>query len=593
MSRGLHLAQQPNFTLTMAKKTTKLVASKAIDPTLDALFASSSGPVQAPLKSRYAALKVKESKTRDETKPVKEASTSGDEEDEEKDDEELSEISEELDYDDEDEEEDEENEENKNEGASSSSDDDDDDDDKSKRDDKDTENPPDISMVDVGQHDTETAEAQQPRRERKRKRKDDNEDLEAKYLAELTKDDPKEPHGKRQKAEAQADKQEEESDEASILVHESQSKESKDTDYDVEKASRTVFLSNVSIDTISSKSAKKTLITHLISALDLNATPPQKFESIRFRSVAFSTGSMPKRAAYITKSLMGATTKSANAYAVFSTPAAARLVAAKLNGVEVLGRHIRVDSVAHPSPTDHRRCVFVGNLGFVDDETVINTNQDGEKVEKKRTKVPADAEEGLWRTFGKVGKVENVRVVRDPKTRVGKGFAYVQFYNTNDVEAALLLNGKKFPPLLPRILRVTRAKDPRKTALVQERNRSKAQAADRQARSTKYTPKLTPEQQAAAGRASKLLGRAGGFKHRKSATGTASHGTAPPPSSTNINNNNNDRNPAQKLVFEGNRASVNDGRPRDLKFRKGKNSKGRPKPKNGRERRAAAWKKKS
>jgi nucleolar protein 12 len=43
-------------------------------------------------------------------------------------------------------------------------------------------------------------------------------------------------------------------------------------------------------------------------------------------------------------------------------------------------------------------------------------------------------EEGLWRTFGQQGKVENVRVVRDPKTRVGKGFAYVQFY----VSSALL-----------------------------------------------------------------------------------------------------------------------------------------------------------
>ncbi|KAG6005074.1 hypothetical protein E4U54_000418 [Claviceps lovelessii] len=547
----------------MAKKTTKLVASsKAIDPTLDALFASSCGPVQAPTKSRYAASI--EKKARQESKPGKETTTNADEESEEKDDEELSEISEELDYSD-------------------------DDDNESKADDEQVEKPGDISMAEIVQQDnTETAEEQQPRRERKRKRKDDNEDLEAKYLAELTKDDAKEPQGKRQKAEAEAeaeakaDGQEERGDDANP-THESLCQESKDADLDIEKANRTVFLSNVSIDTISSKSAKKALIAHLSSALDPNETPAQKFESIRFRSVAFSTGSMPKRAAYITKSLMGATTKSANAYAVFSTPAAARLVAAKLNGSEILGRHIRVDSVAHPSPTDHRRCVFVGNLGFVDDETIVNTNEDGEKVEKKRTKVPADAEEGLWRTFSKAGKVENVRVVRDPKTRVGKGFAYVQFYDTNDVEAALLLDGKKFPPLLPRILRVARAKDPRKTALAQERNRSKAHAADRQAHSTKYTPKQTPEQQAAAGRANKLLGRAGGFQHRRNAT----HGTNSSSSSSFAN-----RDPSQKLVFEGNRASVNDGRPRDLKFRKGK-SRAKPKPKNRSARRAADWKKKS
>ncbi len=179
---------------------------------------------------------------------------------------------------------------------------------------------------------------------------------------------------------------------------------------------------------VSSKAAKKQLLAHLSTALDKDDSPAQKVESIRFRSVAFSTGSMPKRAAYITKSVMEATTHSTNAYVVFSTAAAARRVCQQLNGSEVLGRHIRVDNVAHPSPTAHRRCIFVGNLGFVDDETMLNTNKDGEKETKKRNKVPSDIEEGLWRTFSKNGRVENVRVVRDPKTRVGKGFAYVQFY---------------------------------------------------------------------------------------------------------------------------------------------------------------------
>jgi hypothetical protein len=189
-----------------------------------------------------------------------------------------------------------------------------------------------------------------------------------------------------------------------------------------------LFLSNVSSEAISSKVAKKTLVQHLSSVLDANASPPEKVESIRFRSVAFSTGSMPKRAAYITKQLMESTTKSTNAYAVFSTAAAARKAASQLNGTEVLNRHVRVDSVTHPSPVDHLRCVFVGNLGFVDDETVVSTNADGETTEKKRNKTPSDVEEGLWRTFGTQGKVESVRVVRDPQTRVGKGFAYVQFY---------------------------------------------------------------------------------------------------------------------------------------------------------------------
>jgi nucleolar protein 12 len=349
-----------------------------------------------------------EKKPRDAPKPANLAEAEGDEEPE-GDDEELSEISEELDYDD-----------SKDDDEESSSNEDSDDEDH-------VEKEEDVSMAEAEDQDAQVVEPDnQPRRERKRKRKEDNEDLEAKYMASLTQEDNKEggeePSGKRQKAEEKDDVDQDDA----VPIHESLAQESKVSD--VEKAARTVFLANVSSEAISSKTAKKTLITHLSSALDPNDTPAQKFESIRFRSVAFSTGSMPKRAAYITKALMDSTTKSANAYAVFSTPAAARQVASKLNGTEVLDRHIRVDSVAHPSPTDHRRCVFVGNLGFVDDETIINTNEDGEKVEKKRTKVPSDIEEGLWRSFGKIGKVENVRVVRDPKTRVGKGFAYVQFY---------------------------------------------------------------------------------------------------------------------------------------------------------------------
>jgi nucleolar protein 12 len=209
--------------------------------------------------------------------------------------------------------------------------------------------------------------------------------------------------------------------------HETVTKENTDSS-ELDKAGRTLFLSNVSSEAISSKAAKKTLVQHLSSVLDANASPPEKVESIRFRSVAFSTGSMPKRAAYITKQLMDSTTKSTNAYAVFSTAAAARKAASQLNGTEVLNRHVRVDSVTHPSPVDHLRCVFVGNLGFVDDETVVSTNADGETTEKKRNKIPSDVEEGLWRTFGTQGKVESVRVIRDPQTRVGKGFAYVQFY---------------------------------------------------------------------------------------------------------------------------------------------------------------------
>lgn len=280
------------------------------------------------------------------------------------------------------------------------------------------------------------AEAQEHERKQKRKRKqDDFHDLESKYFQKLADEEP--PVNKRRKLpeedaeETPKAKVDDEESDGDIPVHESIVQNKKADE--VEKATRTVFLSNVSIEAVNSKTAKKKLMAHLSSVLDKEASPPQSVESLRFRSVAFSTAAMPKRAAFITKATMEATSHSANAYAVYSSPAAARTACAKLNGTVVLERHLRVDSVAHPAEVDHRRCVFVGNLGFVDDETVFNTMVDEEGKEKtekrKRTRVPMDVEEGLWRTFGqKAGKVESVRVVRDQTTRVGKGIAYVQFY---------------------------------------------------------------------------------------------------------------------------------------------------------------------
>jgi nucleolar protein 12 len=225
-------------------------------------------------------------------------------------------------------------------------------------------------------------------------------------------------------------------------------------------------LGNVSTSAIKSKSAKNTLLNHLRSAIrDLpERKPAHKVESLRFRSTAFASGAGPKKAAFLKGELMDQTTHSTNAYVVYTTELAALRAAPKLNGTVVLDRHLRADSLAMPTKIEHRRCVFVGNLGFVDEETQDQTNDDG-TPRRPKAKVPADAEEGLWRAFSKVGKVESVRVVRDKETRIGKGFAYVQFFDENAVEAALLMNDKKFPPMLPRKLRVMRAKRTKQKAI--------------------------------------------------------------------------------------------------------------------------------
>lgn len=374
-----------------------------------------SGPVQAPSKTRYGSLLDK--KPREAPKERAEEPPSGDEEG---DDEELSEASQELEYDD-DEDDSEDGDENEDEDE-----------------DEDESGSPDASDEEEEPTETQTnGHTDGAKRERKRKRKDDYEDLEDKYLSKLADEEDEEdaePAEKRQKSNA-----DEEQDDDPIPQHESLAKDGEQTD--IEKANRTVYLANVCTTAISSKTAKKELLRHMASVLDSEASPPEKVESIRFRSVAFSGGGMPKRAAYITGQLMDATTKSANAYVVYSTVEAARKATSKLNGSLVLERHIRVDSVAHPARADHRRCVFVGNLGFVDDESVLNTNEDGQTVKKKRNKTPADIEEGLWRTFSTQGKVESVRVPRDPKSRVGKGIAYVQFYVSTHGESAHIFFG--------------------------------------------------------------------------------------------------------------------------------------------------------
>lgn len=410
-------------------------------------------------------------------------------------------------------------------------------------------------------------------RSRKRKRGTDNDNLEDSYMRRIAKEEEKEREKRRtEKAKRQKVENQEEDDEQSmndsdedkstdeneeittIPVHESLAGEAEDKE--VEKSNRTVFLGNVSTQAIKSKAAKKTLMRHLGSFLVTlpESTGPHRVESIRFRSTAFASGGrVPKRAAFARKEVMDETTPSTNAYAVYSTMQAARKAPAALNGTVVLDRHLRVDSVAHPSEINHKRCIFVGNLDFVDKET----DPDDEQAEKKKKKNTgaADIEEGLWRTFNahttdskkengsSKGSVEFVRVVRDRTTRIGKGFAYVQFYDQNCVEEALLLDGKKFPPMLPRKLRIVRAKKVKK--------RREGPASDGAAGEARKTLQ---------GRATRLFGRAGAAKLKNG------EGSGKP------------------LIFEGHRASESSA----IKVKtKSRGSKG--KPKNRSSRRAAAY----
>lgn len=418
---------------------------------------------------------------------------------------------------------------------------------------------------------------------RKRKRGGAEDDLEASYMRRIEKEEQradekrKAEHAKRQKPSEEdedksdtsgdeaeedaksADSDEEEADEKEpVPVHESISGTSKASE--VEKSSRTVFLGNVSTEAIKSKAAKKTLLRHLASFCSSlpESSGPHKVESIRFRSVPFASGGgIPKRASFARREILDDTTHSTNAYAVYTTTQAARKAPTALNGTIVLDRHLRVDSIAHPAEIDNKRCVFVGNLDFVDQEVAA----EDENGKKKKPRKPSDIEEGLWRVFNahtgdtkdkKAVKknVEFVRVIRDQNTRVGKGFAYVQFYEGTSVEQALVLNEKNFPPLLPRKIRVTRARK-----MMKKRDDSGGKGA----RAGDLAQKTLQ------GRAGKLLGRAGASKLKTEGKG----GIA-----------------GNSFVFEGHRAS--EGGSSTLKVKvKSRGSKG--KPKNRSSKRAAAY----
>lgn len=255
-------------------------------------------------------------------------------------------------------------------------------------------------------------------RSRKRKRKAAEEEIEDSYMRKLQDDEPK-PKPKKARAEKAEDEDGENSDSEDDGEGEEEAAKPagfeikheclvNPADVELDKSNRTVFLGNVPSNAISSKTDYKTLKAHFSTA--------GKISSVRFRSVAFSE-QIPRKAAFVNHKLHEKQ-KTVNAYIVYKDAAGARK-ALTLNGSVVLDRHIRVDSVAHPAKQDHKRCVFVGNLDF------------------------EAREENLWRHFGPCGKVEYTRVVRDSKTNVGKGFAYVQFEvgisGTLGLEAVLTL----------------------------------------------------------------------------------------------------------------------------------------------------------
>lgn len=95
---------------------------------------------------------------------------------------------------------------------------------------------------------------------------------------------------------------------------------------------------------------------------------------------------------------------------------------------------------------DFTQTVFIGNIPFV------------------------VSEEELRAFFVSCGEIENVRLVRDPKTHLGKGIGYVMYKTKEGMQAAIKeKDGQKFKG---RELRVKRAVDPKRREKKQKRKQA-------------------------------------------------------------------------------------------------------------------------
>lgn len=139
-----------------------------------------------------------------------------------------------------------------------------------------------------------------------------------------------------------------------------------------------------------------------------------------------------------------------NAYVLFEAKEAAES-AVQENNKEFLGKFVRV-SLANQKVLDIKTTVFVGNLYY--------------KVK----------DEDLRDFFKDCGTVVSVRVIRDPITHMGKGFAYVRFENKQGYLKALQKNKAEF---FQRELRIKKAVE------IEQENKNKA-FVDKERRDKEY-----------------------------------------------------------------------------------------------------------
>ncbi|CAB3409354.1 unnamed protein product [Caenorhabditis bovis] len=192
-------------------------------------------------------------------------------------------------------------------------------------------------------------------------------------------------------------------------------KKLKETRKNVDESAQTIFVGNVPL-TMNVKKIRKIF------------TKFGKIDSIRMRGIIPKTEKVSKRVAHMT----GKFNENQNSlifYVKFNEVESVEK-ALEYNGTNLDDHIIRVDKCTGKTEFSKDVAVFVGNLPF------------------------ELTDEALFKFFDEnVGPVASVRIVRDPATGKGKGFAFVNF--KDDASASLAL-GMETIKMDKRVIRITR-----------------------------------------------------------------------------------------------------------------------------------------
>ncbi|XP_031774158.1 RNA-binding protein 34-like isoform X2 [Apis florea] len=202
------------------------------------------------------------------------------------------------------------------------------------------------------------------------------------------------------------EEEEEEEEENKVQKNSSSNKNNKIMDTSLEEIKedeRTIFVGNLPKDVTKKKLRK------LFKQFG-------KIDTIRLRGKIAKSVNVSKRVAAI-KNELHPKLKSVYAYIKFVSKESVK-ESLSINGTEFEGNYLRVNaSNKSENKFDSKKSIFLGNLHYnIDDNTII-------------------------KHFKQCGEIESVRVVRDNKTGVGKGFGYVNFKNEDAVTLALELDG--------------------------------------------------------------------------------------------------------------------------------------------------------